>query len=67
MSGTASGMPAVNLENCDREPIHVPGAIQPHGALLTFDAHWRVCHASANAAALLGPGAPALGQQLDAT
>ncbi len=24
----------VDLTNCDREPIHVPGAIQPHGALL---------------------------------
>jgi light-regulated signal transduction histidine kinase (bacteriophytochrome)/CheY-like chemotaxis protein len=26
--------PRVDLTNCDREPIHVPGAIQPHGALL---------------------------------
>jgi diguanylate cyclase (GGDEF)-like protein len=24
----------VNLTNCDREPIHLSGAIQPHGALL---------------------------------
>ena len=23
----------VNLTNCDREPIHVPAAIQPHGVL----------------------------------
>ena len=23
----------LNLENCDREPIHIPGSIQPHGAL----------------------------------
>lgn len=22
---------AIDLTNCDREPIHVPGAIQPHG------------------------------------
>jgi len=26
--------PPVDLTNCDREPIHVPGAIQPHGVLL---------------------------------
>lgn len=24
----------VNLENCDQEPIHIPGSIQPHGVLL---------------------------------
>lgn len=24
----------VDLTNCDREPIHIPGAIQPHGVLL---------------------------------
>ncbi len=27
----------VDLANCDREPIHIPGSIQPHGALLAFD------------------------------
>jgi light-regulated signal transduction histidine kinase (bacteriophytochrome) len=27
---------AVDLSNCDREPIHVPGAIQPHGVLLAL-------------------------------
>ncbi len=26
--------PATDLEACSREPIHIPGAIQPHGALL---------------------------------
>ena len=25
----------VTLSNCDREPIHIPGAIQPHGLLFT--------------------------------
>jgi chemotaxis family two-component system sensor kinase Cph1 len=24
----------VNLKNCDQEPIHIPGSIQPHGFLL---------------------------------
>ncbi|UFN49746.1 GAF domain-containing protein [Roseomonas sp. OT10] len=27
----------VDLTNCDREPIHVPGSIQPHGLLLVVD------------------------------
>lgn len=27
----------VNLENCESEPIHVPGSIQPHGFLLALD------------------------------
>ncbi|MEG3178506.1 HWE histidine kinase domain-containing protein [Sphingomonas sp. RB3P16] len=27
----------VDLTNCDREPIHIPGAILPHGALLAVD------------------------------
>lgn len=27
-----------DLTGCDREPIHVPGAIQPHGLLLVLDA-----------------------------
>jgi diguanylate cyclase (GGDEF)-like protein len=26
----------IDLTNCDREPIHIPGAIQPHGLLLTM-------------------------------
>ena len=67
MTAVPPPVPAVTLENCDREPIHVPGAIQPHGALLAFDAQWRVCHVSTNTAELLGPSAPALGQTLDAT
>jgi two-component system, chemotaxis family, sensor kinase Cph1 len=27
-----------SLESCDQEPIHIPGAIQPHGFLITVDA-----------------------------
>ena len=30
--------PALDLTACDREPIHIPGAIQPHGLLLIADA-----------------------------
>ena len=27
----------VTLTNCDREPVHVPGCIQPFGVLLSID------------------------------
>lgn len=30
--------PTLDLTECDREPIHIPGAIQPHGMLLVVDA-----------------------------
>jgi chemotaxis family two-component system sensor kinase Cph1 len=52
---------------CDREPIHVPGSVQPHGVLLVVDEAGRtVLHASANAAALLGTHAAGLvGRPLD--
>ncbi len=30
-------VPTVDLSNCDREPIHIPGSIQPHGCLLACD------------------------------
>jgi light-regulated signal transduction histidine kinase (bacteriophytochrome) len=28
-----------DLSTCDREPIHIPGSIQPHGVLLVLDRH----------------------------
>lgn len=46
--------PIVTLANCDSEPIHVPGAIQPLGALLAFDADSTLQFASENAPELLG-------------
>lgn len=55
----------VTLDNCDREPIHIPGSIQPHGALLALDAHGRLVVMSANAPALLGFALP-LGEVLAA-
>lgn len=30
--------PSQDINACDREPIHIPGAIQPHGLLLVVDA-----------------------------
>jgi light-regulated signal transduction histidine kinase (bacteriophytochrome) len=44
----------VDLLNCADEPIHVPGSIQPHGALIFFDAEGRVEGWSQNAPAALG-------------
>jgi hypothetical protein len=54
---------------CAQEPIHIPGAIQPHGALLAaMPDGSRMTHASANLAAILGrPVEAALGQSLAAT
>jgi diguanylate cyclase (GGDEF)-like protein/PAS domain S-box-containing protein len=44
-----------NIVGCESEPIHIPGAIQPHGALLIALADGMlVTHASANLAAVLG-------------
>jgi light-regulated signal transduction histidine kinase (bacteriophytochrome) len=53
----------VDLSSCDREPIHVPGAIQPFGALLVLDADARVLRRSENAQELLG-ALPPLGEAL---
>lgn len=57
----------VNLTNCDREPIHIPGAIQPHGCLLACDtAAGRIERASANAGEMLGLPDPLIGLRLEA-
>ncbi len=47
---------SVDLTNCDKEPIHIPGLIQPHGVLLAFvnDASRQIVNASRNAFELLG-------------
>ncbi|MCW3061084.1 MAG: multi-sensor signal transduction histidine kinase [Capsulimonas sp.] len=54
---------AVDLTNCDREPIHIPGRIQPHGALLAFTApKLSLTHVSDNTESLFGiPAATLLG------
>jgi chemotaxis family two-component system sensor kinase Cph1 len=45
----------VDITNCDRELIHIPGAILPHGALLVLEANrLEVLQAAGNTAALLG-------------
>jgi len=44
----------VDLTNCDREPIHIPGSVQPFGFLLTLLSDFTICMASDNAGHFLG-------------
>lgn len=39
---------AVDLTNCDREPIHAIGRVQSFGALISMSSDWIVNHASTN-------------------
>ncbi len=56
----------VDLETCDREPIHLIGAVQPHGALIAINMTTRIIeYASANTAEFLGrEAASMLGRDL---
>jgi light-regulated signal transduction histidine kinase (bacteriophytochrome) len=36
------------LENCSREPIHIPGKIQDHGFLIALDGTFRITYCSEN-------------------
>jgi two-component system, chemotaxis family, sensor kinase Cph1 len=54
-----------DLTDCDREPIHIPSAIQPHGTLLVVDpASERVIQAGVGAERLIPLSSPPLGQRL---
>jgi len=68
MSGLAPapGFGQADLTNCDREPIHIPGSIQPHGLLLVLDPDTlAILQAAGDAGRLLGwPDGPLLGAQL---
>ena len=55
----------IDLLNCADEPIHVPGSIQPHGALVFLDSDGRLEGWSANAAEVLGTVLE-LGRSVDA-
>ena len=56
----------VDLTNCDREPIHIPGSIQPHGCMLVCDTNAaEVLRHSANAPAMLGLPGTMNGQRLE--
>ncbi|MCF3932559.1 GAF domain-containing protein [Acuticoccus sp. M5D2P5] len=48
---------AVDLSNCDREPIHLLGRIQPFGYLVAVSMDWMVQHVSANLGEIVGRAA----------
>ncbi|MCV6973987.1 SpoIIE family protein phosphatase [Mycobacterium bourgelatii] len=58
----------IDLDNCAREPIHIPGSIQPRGVLaVVHEPDFAIRHISANVADLLGRSVEAvLGQHLSA-
>lgn len=43
----------VTLTNCEHEPIHIPGSIQPHGFLLGINLDWKIEFCSGNISAFL--------------
>ena len=49
-----------DLSNCDREPIHLLGAIQPVGFLIVVSTDWIVARASKNVGTFLGVEARSL-------
>ena len=52
---------AVDLTNCDREAIHIPGSIQPHGVLLVLqDPQLKILQASKNTENFWGISAESL-------
>jgi two-component system, chemotaxis family, sensor kinase Cph1 len=57
---------AVDLTNCDREPIHIPGLIQPHGVLLVLqEPDLTIIQVSNNTLELIGhPSKDILGKPL---
>ena len=57
--GRVSEAYRVDLTNCDREPIHILGAIQSVGFLVALSRDWMVTRASANSEEHIGlaPGA----------
>ncbi|MFC0407188.1 ATP-binding protein [Roseomonas elaeocarpi] len=56
--------PGVDLTNCDREPIHIPGSIQPHGLICALsEPELSILSVSANVAEWTGRPAAAFGGQ----
>ena len=54
MPGLVRAEQSLDLTNCDREPIHVPGRVQSHGILLVLgEPDLVIRHASSNCDALL--------------
>lgn len=56
--------PQPDLSACHAEPIHIPGAIQPHGVLLALGPEMRVSRAAGDLRGLLGVEGDPLGRPL---
>src|ERR1700750_2901863 len=53
-----------DLTNCDKEPIHTPGAILPHGAMLVLHCDtYEILQAAGDTSGLLGRPLDALLEQ----
>jgi light-regulated signal transduction histidine kinase (bacteriophytochrome) len=63
---TATDRSSVDLTNCDAEPIHIPGAILPHGAMVVVDPDtMRINQVAGDTAGLFGfPAAALIGRPL---
>jgi light-regulated signal transduction histidine kinase (bacteriophytochrome) len=60
-------LPPAILTACDREPIHILGAIQPFGFLLSVNADWMVARGSENVEKFIGMAhAEVVGQSAEA-
>src|SRR6478735_3258264 len=46
--GCSKEIPVVDLNECDREPIQIPGTIQPFGVLFALDEEMKVTQVSEN-------------------
>ncbi len=59
-------MKATDTSVCAKEPIHIPGAVQPHGCLIALDSQtMKLSHVSANVQEFLGlPERALLGKKL---
>ena len=56
----------VDLTNCDREPIHRLGTIQPFGFLVAITRDWLVAHASRNTRDFMGrPAEDLIGRSVE--
>lgn len=66
LAGSAIATEKADLSSCDREPIHIPGSIQPHGVLLVVDPkNLRVLNVGGDTDRLLGaPVSKILGASL---
>lgn len=57
----------VTLNNCEHEPIHIPGKIQPHGFLIGVSSDWKIDFCTDNISGFINLShTEALGKNFDA-